>query len=93
MVKDPQLFPDPPRSQPEPKAPPPKSVAWGMCPAHPFVFTLTGLIRGGNHLYWRLHHVTQGRNVRVCTASNAPLHAMPALDATGHTTPTCPCGV
>jgi hypothetical protein len=92
MAKQPQLFPDPPPAPRSEKTPAPRSVAHGACPSHTGGLTLTGVVRGGRHFYWRLHYVRQGKGARICTASNAPLHSMPARDVIGHKTPICPCG-
>lgn len=90
----PPLFERLPRSEPVRKAAAPKSVAFGVCPNHPWQLRLTGLVRHGRHLYWRGHSVpaARGHRPRWCTASDAPLHTVAALQMAHQPCPTCPCG-
>jgi hypothetical protein len=64
-----------------------RSVAFGRCPHHAGK-GLTGIVRGGRHLYWRAHYVRTYGSYRLCTASEAPLCSVP-VDRLG---PPCPCG-
>jgi hypothetical protein len=64
-----------------------RSVAFGRCPHHSS-HQLTGIVRGGRHLYWRAHYVRTYGSARLCTASDAPLCTAP-VDRHG---PPCPCG-
>lgn len=76
------------RDQPKP----PRSVEFGWCPNHKGT-RLTGLVRGGRHLYWRTHYVATYGSRRLCTASDAPLCSAPATRIYhGQYPPVCPCG-
>lgn len=95
---DQSLFGDgvelPPRFPPRNKAKPPRSVAQGKCPHHTSdtARTLTGLVRGGKHLYWKPHWVNRYGSRAICIASDSPLCSTPAIETEpNHPTPKCPC--
>jgi hypothetical protein len=70
------------------QATPQRSVEFGRCPHHAGG-GVTGLVRGGRHLYWRAHFVRTYGSRRLCIASEAPLCSAPAK---GIHQPLCPCG-
>lgn len=86
---------EPPPQQPRRKPGAIRSVAQGKCPHHTSdtARTLTGIVRGGRHFYWKPHWVNKYRSRTMCIASDAPLCSVPALDTEpNHPTPKCPCG-
>lgn len=84
------LFDEPPRVVRE-RQKPPRSSAWAYCPKCKRS-TKTGLVRQGQHLYWRGHFITTWAFPRrPCMASFAPLHAV-APRVSVENPPACPCG-
>lgn len=70
-----------------------KTIARGVCPNHMWSGQLTGVIRYGQHYYWREHWIRAEHSTRsrLCTASSAPLHSAPAIDVPFQPRPDCPC--
>ena len=69
-----------------------KSVEFGLCPGHVGDGTGrgTGLVRQGEHLVWRVHHIrTFGGATLDCPSSGQPVCTSPSKSAKRVD---CPCG-
>jgi hypothetical protein len=70
---------------------PARSVAWGRCSRHANPKEI-GLVRQGEHLYWREHdYPTWGKARMTCDASGVRLCESSARTVPGQPTPTCDC--
>lgn len=73
----------------KPAVRPVRSVAQGNCPE--CTKNPVGLIRQGEHLYWRQHYVTTWRGTpMLCRAANVSLCVAPDKPQSGITTHMCP---
>lgn len=69
-----------------------KSVEFGLCPSHVGDGTGrgTGLVRQGEHLAWRVHHIrTFGGATLICPSSGQPVCTSPSQSKERVA---CPCG-